>query len=401
MSPTAGPPVAFGMTLYNHARHLPQALDSLLAQSDPDFGLVLLDDASSDETEEIARAYAARDSRIRYARHAVRRGMVPTWREVVDRAGQAFPSARYFAWASDHDWWRPEWLARVRAALDRHPHAVLAYALTQRVDDDLAALDKPPKAFDTTGIESPAARVLAFAAEPVGAGDMVYGLVRLGALRRAGTFRPVIQPDRLLMVELALAGSFAQVPEVLWLRRQPAEPSVAKQLKTLFADSEMPSGLGQPAWLQHSRVLLREYVAGPPPHGMSRLQVSALIARYQLIYLFRHHNKEGYALHRLDKTRERLNQRRKEANRELRWAAYRTRMTLRPKHIARVTEKYWLHVWNGARYKAAVSRRRARAALYEARMAGRRRLALARRAGRKALYEMLMLTHRLGFRGRS
>ena len=40
--------VVFGMTLYNNARHLPAALDSLLAQTDPDFGLVMVDDASAE-----------------------------------------------------------------------------------------------------------------------------------------------------------------------------------------------------------------------------------------------------------------------------------------------------------------------------------------------------------------
>jgi glycosyltransferase involved in cell wall biosynthesis len=395
------PPVAFGMTLYNNVHRLPQAIESLLAQTDPWFGLVLLDDGSADATEAVARRYAASDPRVRYMRHAVRRGMVPTWSEVVELAAREFPAAQYFAWASDHDWWHPDWLGRVRAGLERHPTAVLAYALTQRVDDNLVPLDKPPKAFDTTALDNPAARVLAFAAEPVGVGDMVYGLVRLEALRRAGTFRPVIQPDRLLVLELALAGTFVQVPEVLWLRRQPAEASVTKQQTTLFADGEMPRGLAQPAWLQHVRVLLREYVAGPPPRGMSRLQVLALVVRYEVLYLFRHHNKEGYALHRLDKTRERLNQQRKEANRELRWAGYRTRRTLRPRHIARVADKYWLHVRNRVRYRAAVARRRARAALYETRMTARKQYAVAKRAPRKALHGILMLTHRLGLRGRS
>src|SRR5688500_8494056 len=157
------PGVAFGMTLYNNARHLPQAIDSLLAQTDADFGLLLLDDASGDGTEAVAREYAARDSRVRYVRHAARRGMVPTWKEAVERALAEFPTARSFAWASDHDWWHPQWLASVRAALDSRSDVVLAYALTQRVDEALQPLDKPPKAFDTRAVDDPAARMLAIA----------------------------------------------------------------------------------------------------------------------------------------------------------------------------------------------------------------------------------------------
>src|SRR5215475_9725100 len=63
------PRVVLGMTLYNNARHLPDAAASLLAQSYRDFALVMLDDASSDETPAIARTFAASDERIRYFRH--------------------------------------------------------------------------------------------------------------------------------------------------------------------------------------------------------------------------------------------------------------------------------------------------------------------------------------------
>jgi glycosyltransferase involved in cell wall biosynthesis len=394
------PSVVFGMTLYNNARHLPQTIESILAQSDGDFGLVLLDDASADATETVARRYVERDHRVRYVRHASRRGMVPTWHEAFDIARREFPSARYFAWASDHDWWHPDWLARVRATLERQPDAVMAYALTQRVDDSLVALDKPPKAFDTTSMPRPAARVLAFAAEPAGAGDMVYGLMRADALERAGVFRPVIQPDRLLMVEMAIAGTFAQVPEVLWLRRQPATASVTKQLKTLFVDGEAPAGLWLPAWIQHSRVLLREYVAGRRAPQLSRGAAAWLVVRYQLVYLYRHYNKRGYALHRLDNAWEQLLQWRKELKSAYRHAVYWVLVNLRPKHVAKIAQKYWLHVWNRALYRAAVVRRRTRAAVYEMTVAAQKRLARVRRAARKATYEVLMLTRRLGLRGR-
>ena len=392
------PSVVFGVTLYNNARHLPEALESLLAQSDQDFGLVLVDDASVDATEKVASRYLA-DARVRYIRHASRGGMVPTWRDAFEQAVMAFPSARYFAWASDHDWWHPEWLRRVRAAMETRTDVVLAYSLTQRVDDARQPLDKPPKAFDTTHLQDPADRVLAFAVEPVGAGDMVYGLMRIDALRRAGVFRTVMQPDRLLMVELALAGRFAQVPEVLWFRRQPAQASVEKQRTSLFAGAG-PAGLDLPVWVQHSRALLREYVRGPRPAGVSAAAMAALIVRYQAAYLFRHHAKQGYLLHRLDQRWEGAVQWSKDVRYQARWVWYRTRMTLRPKHIARVTEKYVLHIVNRAVYAAAVSRRRARAWSYEAGQMARRQGALLKRAAKRLRYDLLVLTHRLGLRGR-
>lgn len=51
---------------YNQAQFLGQALDSLLAQTDQDWEAVVVNDGSTDNTAEIARAYVARDQRIRY-----------------------------------------------------------------------------------------------------------------------------------------------------------------------------------------------------------------------------------------------------------------------------------------------------------------------------------------------
>jgi glycosyltransferase involved in cell wall biosynthesis len=75
-----------GMTLYNNARHLPEAIESLLAQTHRDFTLILLDDASADETESIARTYVSGDTRVTYFKPASRQAMIATWRAVVQIA---------------------------------------------------------------------------------------------------------------------------------------------------------------------------------------------------------------------------------------------------------------------------------------------------------------------------
>jgi hypothetical protein len=248
------PRTVFGMTLYNRARHLREATDSILAQADGDFALVMLDDGSSDEVEAIAREYEARDPRVRYWRHAERQGMVPTWREVVEIARREYPKAEYFAWASDHDLWDPRWLARMVAELDAHPETVLAYPQTLRIDEAGEVLDKEPRVFDTSGIADRRERWRLFSWSGFGSGDMVYGLMRLAALEAAGVFRPVLNPDRLLIAELTLIGQIRQVPEPLWSRRQARIPSVTRQNMSLFA-GEKPPRFGWPPSLQHAIIL--------------------------------------------------------------------------------------------------------------------------------------------------
>src|SRR4029434_7428887 len=120
---------------------------------------VLVDDASTDETEAIAREYAARDHRITYVRHEQRRGMVATWREAFELATTA-PWVEYFAWASDHDRWHAEWLLDLVSALAADREVVLEYPQTQRISLSGDALAKPARLFDTFGVIDQRARWL-------------------------------------------------------------------------------------------------------------------------------------------------------------------------------------------------------------------------------------------------
>ena len=54
----------------NEEQNIAAAIESVLASTDVDLELVVLDDGSTDRTAEIIRSFAARDSRVRYARGA-------------------------------------------------------------------------------------------------------------------------------------------------------------------------------------------------------------------------------------------------------------------------------------------------------------------------------------------
>ena len=49
----------------NAAATIAETLDSLLAQTHPHWQAIVIDDGSTDDTRRIAKAYAARDSRLR------------------------------------------------------------------------------------------------------------------------------------------------------------------------------------------------------------------------------------------------------------------------------------------------------------------------------------------------
>lgn len=63
------PTVSICMPVYNTAGYLPQAIESALAQTYPDFEVLIADNASTDGTFEIAMQYARRDARVRVVRN--------------------------------------------------------------------------------------------------------------------------------------------------------------------------------------------------------------------------------------------------------------------------------------------------------------------------------------------
>ena len=59
------PKVSVIVPVYKVEKYLPECIESVLAQTFPDFELILVDDGSPDNSGKICDAYAARDSRIR------------------------------------------------------------------------------------------------------------------------------------------------------------------------------------------------------------------------------------------------------------------------------------------------------------------------------------------------
>lgn len=63
------PEVSIVMPSYNHGAFVGEAIESVLAQTSTDWELLVIDDASQDNSPEVIRAYQARDERIRAVFH--------------------------------------------------------------------------------------------------------------------------------------------------------------------------------------------------------------------------------------------------------------------------------------------------------------------------------------------
>jgi hypothetical protein len=266
--------IVIAAPLYNGGPHVAPAIGSLLAQTHEDFRLLLIDDASSDGTADTARAFATSDPRVELHVNPHRLGMLENTRRAWRLAREHHPEAELWALGSDHDVWHPRWLETLAGLLDADPRAVLAYPLTRRIDaDDAPIADRPrPWRCQTAGLADPRDRVRA-AYRCMVAGDMVYGLFRVAALDAVGHYRTVLVPDRLLLSELALRGTFVQADEILWSRRFAGLADLDRQRRAFFPGGAPPH-TRLPWWVTHAAAAARAYVLAPAP-GVSRREGAA------------------------------------------------------------------------------------------------------------------------------
>lgn len=205
------PRVTLGVPVFNGARFLADALDSLLGQTFTDLELIIADNASTDDTERIARAYAERDARIRYVRHRRNLGAPANWNYLARVA-----RGQYFKWASANDTCSPHMLAECVAALDAEPLVVLCYGHTVLVDEtgDVAVY----KQDIDVGEARPSERFAKVCAH-MAMNNAQSGVIRHDALLRTGLDRLYPGGDMVLMAELALLGHFRLLPGVHLHRR--------------------------------------------------------------------------------------------------------------------------------------------------------------------------------------
>jgi len=80
------PLVSVCIPVYNRPELIKKALDSCLAQTYKNIEIVVVDDASTDNTYEVIKSYVERDSRVKAYRNEKNLGMVPNWLRTFELA---------------------------------------------------------------------------------------------------------------------------------------------------------------------------------------------------------------------------------------------------------------------------------------------------------------------------
>ena len=119
---------------YNSASYIQQCMDSVMAQTYGNFEMIIIDDASSDETQAIVRSRAKDDARIVFIQLPVNSGPAIARNTGIERA-----SGRYLAFLDADDLWLPDFLKRSIETINTRDCGFV-FSSFKRVDEDLNPL---------------------------------------------------------------------------------------------------------------------------------------------------------------------------------------------------------------------------------------------------------------------
>jgi len=121
--------------VYNGERYLSECLDSVLAQTHPNWDCTIVNNCSTDRTLEIAEQYAARDSRIRVHSNSRFVEVISNFNIAVQ---QTSPQSKYCKVLAADDWLFPDCLEKMVGLADAHPTVAIVGSYGLRGTWDVA-----------------------------------------------------------------------------------------------------------------------------------------------------------------------------------------------------------------------------------------------------------------------
>lgn len=116
------PTVTVVVPCYNYGHFLPQCVASILDQPHVSVDVIVVDDASTDDSATVAQALTDADPRVRLIRHARNKGHIATYND-----GLAEVTGTYCMLLSADDLLVPGALGRATALMEAHPNVGLVY----------------------------------------------------------------------------------------------------------------------------------------------------------------------------------------------------------------------------------------------------------------------------------
>lgn len=209
--------ISIGLPVYNGEAFVAGAIESVLAQTLRDFELIISDNASMDRTGGICRAYAARETRIRYILQQRNLGAAANFNATLAHA-----TSPYFKWLAHDDTIEPTFLETCVGFLERNPSYVLAAAKATICDADMTAVEAYDYDLDAESddvAERVRSQIRGHQCHEI------MGVIRTQTLRRTPPMGSHFAGDAVLLIRLVLQGKFYEAPERLMNFRHHASQS--------------------------------------------------------------------------------------------------------------------------------------------------------------------------------
>ncbi len=250
------PRVSVIIPVFNAARTIEQAIDSVRAQTFTDFEIIVVDDGSTDGSMEIIRRYGGA---VKLLQQQNRGPSAARNLAISNSSGESL------GFLDGDDWWKPEFLATMLAALERDPQAVMAYCDLQLVD----SLGRPfPTALRLSDGHAPTVQEMLDRLWPIVPSGVV---IRRAALDAVGGYPEPLRAfeDVYLWLLLREKGTFVYVPESLAVWRFAHFPAPLK-----------PPGGQEAAGRIFRQMVMARYGVDPIRHVRSRERAPRSILGY-------------------------------------------------------------------------------------------------------------------------
>ena len=121
---------------YNGAKYIGETIDSVISQTYPDWEMIIVDDGSKDNSAQIVREYAEKDSRITLVQQE-NAGSAAARNNGIRRA-----EGQYIALLDADDLWHPDFLEK-QIAFMKEKDAVCVFCSYRRIDENSKEIMRP------------------------------------------------------------------------------------------------------------------------------------------------------------------------------------------------------------------------------------------------------------------
>lgn len=203
------PKVSVGIPVYNGSKTIERALNSILNQDYTNLEVVISDNCSTDNTQEIVLKYLEHDRRVKYVRQELNLGATENFTKVFE-----LTTGEYFMWAAADDFRSPEFVSSCLAHLQSDQSAVLC---APKIDGLIPSL---PEVRWTTSLKSFSDKktVLSRYKETLKnfPATAIYGLYKSSAVKKTAVFKKFMGSDLVFIQSLSIEGNFIDCKRTLF-----------------------------------------------------------------------------------------------------------------------------------------------------------------------------------------